>query len=58
MKSEAIYEIAYTTRTGKHSRKQVRQSRIVATCRSLHERGCYNVRVSFHPLIEGVDPIL
>jgi len=53
MKNEAIYEIAYITPAGKAGRKQVRQSRIPATCASLQDRGYYEIRVSFHPLIPG-----
>lgn len=57
MKNEAVYEIAYITPSGKHGRKQVRQSRVSKTCMDLTTRGYYSIRVSFHPLIPGVDPI-
>ena len=50
MKNEAVYEIAYITPTGKHGRKQVRQSRISKTCMDLTTRGYYSIRVSFHPI--------
>jgi hypothetical protein len=58
MKNEAIYEIAYVTPSGKHGRKQARQSKVSKVCMDLQERGYYNIKVSFHPLIPGVDPIV
>lgn len=57
MKNEAVYEIAYVTPSGKHGRKQVRQSKVPHAAAQLAERGYYDIRVSFHPLIPGVDPI-
>ena len=57
MKNEAIYEIAYVTPAGKHGRKQVPQSRIPKVCMDLQSRGYHQIRVSFYPLIPGVDPI-
>ena len=57
MANEPIYEIAYVTLTGKHGRKQARASRVSAVCMSLQDRGYHEIRVSFHPLIPGVDPI-
>ena len=57
MKNEAVYEIAYVTPSGKHGRKQVPQSRIPKVCMDLQGRGYHQIRVSFYPLIPGVDPI-
>ena len=58
MDNEAVYEIAYVTPSGKHGRKQARQSRVPKVCEALLQRGYHDVRVSFYPLIPGVDPIL
>lgn len=57
-KNEPLFEIAYTTRTGKHGRKAVAASRIPLAAIDLEERGCYDIRVSYYPLTPGVDPIL
>lgn len=48
--TEPTYEIAYFTRTGLPRRKEVPQSRIPAVWARLEEQGCYDCRVSCHPV--------
>ena len=48
--SEPTYEIAYFTRAGLPRRKEVTQSRIPAVWARLEEQGCYDCRVSCHPV--------
>jgi len=53
--NETTYEIAYFTRTGKPRRKEVPASRIPTVWARLEEQGCYDCRVSFHPMSESMN---
>lgn len=42
VKNDPMWEVAYVTKSGKHARKVVRESKLPATVEKLEEAGAYN----------------